>query len=199
MAIESNTDFEDDQAHLLSHAKYYAPKVLNPVDHRRLVLNLPMYATQAGIPEHFIYHSSLDVLNKKELKYLKNWSKHSSNGISGCYYEGDVNCIDKMYAMCGVLTRNFKEAKFLTLQDLIAMIKAGNEPKSRLICIPNFAMSKEQGGNVPTWELANVFSWLLNHHTHGRQAVLYFEDISLVEKQYGGMLRTHIENHFINL
>lgn len=190
---------EDRLAHLLSYQKYYDTNILNYQDHWRIVQNIAMYAEQAGVPEYFIYHSALDVLGKKEQKYLADFTKLTDIGISGGYYEGwgsNTNCIDKMYSMIGVMLRNYKDAKFITLQDLIFAIKNNNEPKSRLVCIPNFALSKEEGGNVASWELSHVLSWILNHHSRGKQVVIYVEELDFIDQQYGGVLRTHIDNHF---
>lgn len=188
---------EDKIEHLKKYKKYYSTGILTYKNHWRIVQNISMYAEQAGIPEYFIYHSCKDILHDAELQYLADFNGISDKGISGGYYEsGADSYIDRMYSMVGLMLRNYKDAKFITLQDLIFAIKANDAPKSRLVCIPNFALAKDEGGNVATWELANVLSWILNHHSRGRQVVIYAQDLDFIDQQYGGVLRGHIDNHF---
>ena len=114
---ESEEHSENEVAHMVSFGSYYEPDVLNYEKHWRMVQNISFYAEQAGIPEYFIYHSSLDVLSGEEQEYLTGFNGLTSRGISGAYYEGTEGFIDRMYAMVGLLTRNFIDAKFMTLQE----------------------------------------------------------------------------------
>ena len=202
LKLKKKTEEDDDTpesevAHMKSYGKYYTSKVLNYERHWRMVQNLPFYAEQAGVPEYFIYHSCLDILSDDEQAYIQNFEEHPEENISGGYFLGGDDYIDKMYSMIGVLLRNYISAKFMTLQDLIKAIKAGHPPKDRLVCIPNFALDKSEGGNVPAWELANVLGWMLNQHSHGKQVIIYVEHMQHVSDQYGKVLRNHIENHFV--
>ena len=181
------------------YGEYYATGILNYQKHWRMVSNIGMYAEQSGIPEYFIYHTSEGILLPKDVEYLEKFSSHFINGISGAVIESNHNFMDRMYSMVGVLIRNFIDARFITLQDLIKEIKSGNLPKSKLICIPKFALDKSEGGNVATWEMSNVLSWMLNSHSQGRQVVIYVETLDYINQQYGGVLRTHIDNHFLEL
>lgn len=197
--IEPDDISEDEKYHMQVYGEYYATGILNYQKHWRMVQNIGMYAEQSGIPEYFIYHTSEGILESKDVEYLEKFSNHFINGISGAVIESNHNFIDRMYSMVGVLIRNFIDARFITLQDLIKEIKSGNSPKSKLICIPNFALDKSEGGNVATWEMSNVLSWMLNSHSQGRQVVIYVETLDYINQQYGGVLRTHIDNHFLEL
>lgn len=198
--IEPDDLSEDEVHHMSVYGDYYQTKILNYKKHWRMVQNIGMYAEQAGIPEYFIYNTSEGILLPKDIDYLEKFGVHAEKGISGAVIPThDTNFIDRMYSMVGVLTRNFIEARFITLQDLIKEIKAGNPPKSKLICIPNFALDKSEGGNVATWEMSNVLSWVLNSHSQGRQLVVYVESYDYIRQQYGGVLWTHIDNHFLEL
>lgn len=197
--IEPDDLSEDEKHHMQVYGEYYATGILNYQKHWRMVSNIEMYAEQSGIPEYFIYHTSEGILLPQDVKYLEEFSSQFIKGISGAVFEGKENFIDRMYSMVGVLIRNFVDARFITLQDLIKEIKSGNSPKSKLICIPNFALDKSEGGNVATWEMSNVLSWMLNSHSQGRQVVIYVETLDYINQQYGGVLRTHIDNHFLEL
>ena len=197
--IEPDDISEDEKYHMQVYGEYYATGILNYQKHWRMVSNIGMYAEQSGIPEYFIYHTSEGILLPKDVEYLEKFSSHFINGISGAVIESNHNFMDRMYSMVGVLIRNFIDARFITLQDLIKEIKSGNSPKSKLICIPNFALDKSEGGNVATWEMSNVLSWMLNSHSQGRQVVIYVETLDYINQQYGGVLRTHIDNHFLEL
>jgi len=197
--VEPDDLSEDEVHHLSVYGEYYAAGILKYQKHWRMVQNIGMYAEQAGIPEYFIYNTSEGVLLETDVAYLEEFSSQFSKGISGAVIEGKENFLDRMYSMVGVLIRNFIDARFITLQDLIKEIKAGNPPKSKLICIPNFALDKSEGGNVATWEMSNVLSWMLNSHSQGRQVVVYVETLDYINQQYGGVLRTHIDNHFLEL
>lgn len=197
--IEGDDLSEDEKHHMKTYAEYYQTGILNYQKHWRMVQNIEMYAEQAGIPEYFIYNTSEGILLSKDVAYLEDFGRQFIKGISGAVIESNHNFIDRMYSMIGVLTRNFIDSRFITLQDLIKEIKAGNPPKSKLICIPNFALDKSEGGNVATWEMSNVLSWVLNSHSQGRQIVIYVETLDYINQQYGGVLRTHIDNHFLEL
>jgi hypothetical protein len=187
----------DELAHMKSFAPYYEPDVLKYEKHWRMVQNISFYAEQAGIPEYFIYNSSLDILSDAEIEYLTGFKGLPSQGVSGAVYEGSEGFIDKMYSMVGLLTRRFIDAKFITLQDLVSAITKGNPPKSKLICIPNFVLNKDQGGNVAPWEMAKVLGWILDTHSHGKQVIIYVDDLGLIKQQYGTVLWNHVDNHFI--
>ena len=197
--VEPDDISEDEKHHMQVYGECYATGILNYQKHWRMVSNIEMYAEQSGIPEYFIYHTSEGILLPKDVEYLEKFSSHFINGISGAVIESNHNFMDRMYSMVGVLIRNFIDARFITLQDLIKEIKSGNSPKSKLICIPNFALDKSEGGNVATWEMSNVLSWMLNSHSQGRQVVIYVETLDYINQQYGGVLRTHIDNHFLEL
>ncbi len=190
---------EDEVAHVALYSKYYEPGVLTYEKHRRLVMNIGMYAEAAGIPEFYIYNSAKQILNEDALDYLTGWGLNSERAVGGAWFSGINNCTDSMYAMVGVMLRNFKDAKYITIQDLIAGVKSGKPPESRLVCIPNFALDKAQGGDVASWELAHVVGWMLSAHGAGQQVVAYCQTPELVNSIYGGVLDRHFDNHFIRL
>lgn len=188
---------ENEVAHMVSFGSYYEPDILSYEKHWRMVQNISFYAENAGIPEYFIYNSAIDILSPNEKAYLSGFNAQNGEGVSGAYYEGSGDFIDKMYSMIGLLTRNFIDAKFLTLQDLIKALASGKPPKNKLVCIPNFALDKDQGGNVAPWELAKVLGWVLDAHSQGRQVIIYVDDLNYINQQFGSVLRNHIDNHFI--
>lgn len=203
MALKLNTpepvdEFsEDEELHIEKFASYYEPGVLSYETHWRLVENIKLYAEQAGIPEYFIFHSALDILGPDELKYLQDWKSLRAGGVHGGYYLGtDINYLERMYAMVGVMVRSYKQARFLTLQDLIALLNKDAAPSGKLICIPNFALDKDQGGNVASWELAKVLGWMLDCQSRGQQVVVYVESLHYIVQQYGGILEQLFDNHF---
>lgn len=186
-------------AHVKEFFKYYEPEVLSYDKHWRMVQNIAFYAEQANIPEHFIYNSALEILNDKEQTYVRDFSKQQDLGVSGILYADSKNYIDRMYAMCGVLIRNYRSCRYITVQQLIESIKDGHSPKEDLVCIPNFALPKDEGGNVASWELAHVLGWVLDARGRGQQAALFVEDKTDISRQYGNVILQHINNHFIEL
>lgn len=191
---EVSLDVKD---HIAKYRKYYKPGVLQYESHNRFVMNIGFYADMAGVPEHFLYHPAKTILHKKDLDYLTKWFKLGANLISGGVYTGvDPNIMDRMYAIIGVLLRNNVDARFITAQDLLSELKSGGEVNNTMVCVPNFCLPKNAGGNIAPWESATILGWVLSRHGNGKQTLLYSESYDLIESQYGMTLKNHIDNNF---
>lgn len=193
-------DPQDKDLHMKTYGKYYEPGVLDYDTHWRLVLNLSGYAAQANIPEYYVYHPAKDVLIDSDLEYLEQWTKLPDYGVYGGVMtskSGDAS--DRMAAFVGVMLRNFVDARYITVQDIVATLKRGDTIDSKLVCIPNFALPKNDGGDYAHWEASAVSGWLMNRHSHGYQTVIYASSESRIAEVYGSTLGKIVSKHYVAL
>lgn len=192
--VESSPEVK---THIAKYRKYYQPGVLQYENHNRFVMNIGFYADMAGVPVHFLYHPAGDILEDTDLSYLKKWRGLDEAQVSGGIFYGlDSDIMDRMYAMIGVLLRNNIDAKFITVQELLSEMKDGRDVDNTLVCIPNFCLPKDTGGNIASWESATILGWVLGRHGNGKQTLLYAESYDLIQAQYGSTLKNHIDNNF---
>ena len=186
--------------HMMKYEHHYAGGVLSYEDHKGLVQNIDYLSERAGVPVQFITTSSKGIFSDKEKEFLKDWPSHRDNGISGAYYEGaETKALDSMFALCGVMLRNHIDAKVVFMHELIASLKSDSPVQSRFVCIPNFILPKKGGGDIATWEFAQIMGWLLSRHGAGKMTILYINSWKLLEDQYGKTLTRHIEDHYRDL
>lgn len=198
--VKVSEESEDKKQHFLQYRKYYEPGVLQYEFHERFVLNIEFYADMAGVPVHFLYHSAESIFSEKDTKYVAGWQDLDTSQISGgIYYGADPNIMDRMYAMVGLMLRNYIDAKFITAQNLLIELKEGREVENTMVCIPNFCLPKSSGGNIAPWESATILGWVLSRHGNGKQTLLYTDKYNLIEKQYGMTLKHHINKNFMKL
>ena len=189
---------EDKEQHLQRYAHYYEGGVIDYDTHFRLVPNIEVYAKQAGIPEHYVYHTSIGILEGKEVKYAKTWNELPSKHVFGGYYtQKSEGYMERIYSIIGLSLRNYIDARIITLQDLITALKNGESIDNTLVCIPNLSVHKNSGGDVPSWQLSIVVGWLLGRINGKKQTIIYFEDTNTLKQQYGSLVETHIYNHFV--
>lgn len=182
--------------HMEMYGHYYEPGVLSVEAHWQLVPQIKMLAEQAGIPEYYIYHTAQKILIAEEIDYVANWRSLPAKAFAGAVFlKSDENYIEKMHCIVGLMLRNYMDARYITLQDLVERLKLHEPITSRLFCIPNFAMA--EGSEIARWERSDVISFLLNCHANGVQVIVGADNKLQIEKQYGSVIATHVSNHFL--
>lgn len=180
--------------------KAYASHVLDPEVHGRLVADIENVARAANIPMHLIWTSAKEYCNASELEYLRKLPQHASDGVFGYLYSGKVSGAAvhmRMMAMAGVCVRNFINAKVMTVQEVVTALKKESMPSPSVLLIPNFFISKEQGGSLPAWQVSGLLGMLMNRQSEELQTVIYVEDLQAMAIQYGDVFAQHFKGNFV--
>lgn len=183
--------------------KAYATAVLNPEVHGRLVNDIENVAHRAGIPITMVWTSATEYCDEPELDYTRHLTQHALEGRYGLLYTGKkfgkgVTPISmRMMALAGACVRNYIDARVMTVQDVLALVKKDVPLTCTVLLIPNFFLSKEQGGNIPSWQVSGLLSLLLNRMAAGLQTYVYIDDLSDMAAQYGEVFREHFATYFV--
>lgn len=180
--------------------KAYASHLLVPEVHGRLVQDIENVAKAAGIPVKMVWTSAATYCTEDELDYTRTLPQHAAAGAYGYYYTGTKHAQPvhmRMMALAGACVRNFINAKVMTLQDVLTCIRKDAMPKPTVLFIPNFFISKEQGGTVPAWQVSGLLGLLLNRQAEDLQTYLYVEDMDDMAAQYGEAFRDHLTTYFV--
>ncbi len=177
----------------------YESGVLDPSVHGRLVANLEGYARRANIMEPMILHkmSQFDC-SKEEIQYVKTLRSAAQKGLYGLVYHGKETkpVMTRMMAVAGACLRNFLDAKVMTIQELLADIKAGEPPDATALLVPNFFIERAEGGRIADWHIAELLGVLYARMARGQQTFLYVSDFDALRKTYGDPIASHLQTHF---
>ncbi|HEY0821449.1 MAG TPA: hypothetical protein VGD46_21920, partial [Rhizobacter sp.] len=183
---------------LQTHA--YDTKVLVKEVHDRLVHDIENVARMAGIPVPMIWTSATQYCNEDEIDYTRRLHLHAAEGTFGYLYvgkqHGEHPVSMRMMALAGACVRNFINARVMTVQDLLAAVRKDNVPSPTVLLIPNFFVSTEHGGNLPSWQASGLMSVLLNRMAAGQQTYVYVDDLDAMKAQYGDMVYQHLAAYF---
>lgn len=176
--------------------------VLDPQYHSRLIADMENTCRKAGIPVAMLLQSCNDICSEQEVTFTRDLSTHASEGVYGLLYtgapkSGHTPVHVRMMALAAACVRNYINAQVMTVQDVLAQIKKGTVPSPTVLMIPNFFISKEQGGSIPAWQSSELLSLLMNRQALDQQTYLYVEDIDLMAVQYGEIFKQHLSAHFV--
>ncbi len=180
--------------------KAFDSGVLDPSVHGRLLQNLDHFAQKANIQKHMITMKMSEFnCTKQEINYVKTIKRKSADGIYGLVYTGKEDgssVITRMMAIAGACLRNFVDAKVMTIQELLSELKEGTPPEVSVLLVPNFFISRAEGGKIADWHIAELLGLLYSRMATGKQTLLYVSDFEALRKAYGDPMATHLEQHF---
>ena len=177
----------------------YATGVLKPEIHSRLVANLSAYVQRANIQVPYVLDKmSKFGCNADEIAYVRTISRAADEGRFGLVYHGKETqpVMPRMMAVAGACLRNFRDAKVMTVQALLADLKTGEIPEARVLLVPNFFIERVEGGRLAEWLIADLLGMLYGRLSRGQQTFLYISNFDALRKTYGIPLAAHIQAHF---
>lgn len=177
----------------------YATKVLDPKVHDRLVANLEAYAADAGIHPRFIWTSAKGVLTDEESAWAKAVRQHMATGSSFglCYFGGD-SVLERMSFMAGWMTRNFIRARVSVVSQILEGLQEGDGDLQTISCllIPNFHVSKAEGGILSTRQVAQLYDLLTARASTGVQTVVRASSPKALADDYGAAMSRLIVDQY---
>jgi len=182
------------------YADPYATGVLQQAHHERLVANLEGYARDAGIQPFWIWTALAKTVSEAEIEYVRDFRKHKIDGlVQGLVYfrlTSKAEPEKHMSALAGALVRNFIRARVMTLGNVLDRISKGGDIEATCLLIPNFHLSKDEGGSIAAWQVQYIYDLLVQRAQEGLQTVIYTSDLSLLRKDYGLAISRLIENNY---
>ena len=176
----------------------FETKVLDPEVHGRFVQNLDKYLKQAGVPKRYVWTPAAESCGAEEIAWLKRFRMHAQEGTAGLCFVGDPPgdpVPDRMMLMTGVLLRNFIDARFQTVAEVLQTLRDGEAPKGTCLLIPDFFMGSD-GSKLASWQLGQLYGLLVGRHAAEKQTVLYVSSLKDLETSGGKALVKHIRSNF---
>lgn len=176
----------------------YASGVLDPKVHGKLVAGIDRWAALAGIPKRMIWTRATGVCSAEEIAWVRDFKLHQANGRAGLCYVGDFDppVEDRMMLIAGGLLRNYIDARFAPLQDVLQELQDGTRPASTALLLPNFFLGAKEGGKLPQWRISELQGLLLSRLSQSKLTLLYVSDMKGLELEYGKPIARHIQAHY---
>jgi hypothetical protein len=187
------------------YANAFKSGVLKEEVHGRLVQNLDAYARDAGIQPRWVWTPLAATCGQVEVNYVRQYPTHRAEGlVSGLLYLRDAsaefpNVDERMSAIAGAFTRNFIRARVMTLSMVLDHISDGEPVGATILLIPNFCLSKVEGGDLPAWKAATVYDLLLKRRAENLHTILYASSMGDVIKFYGTACSHMLDSHFLKV
>jgi len=169
--------------------------VLSKEFHERLLADLTRITKRAGIPPEFVWSRLSEYCSSEEIEWVKAMKRTPA---SGGVFTGtmDVPVTDKMMAITGLCLRNFTDARYMTLQQVISALKAGTMDAPTVLLIPNFCIGKAGVDDIPQWEVSALLGLLYQRQSLGKKTLIYVGSMTALEKNYGQAFKQHIDSHY---
>lgn len=172
----------------------FAFGVLDKSYHQRLVQGLDRWARLAGVPKKLICTTIKGVCGEGEIAWLQRLDFYRTDGVLGAVYVGefDPSVEERFMAITGFLVRNYRDARYTTLQDVVASLRAGDRPGGRTLLIPNFHVSEAVSSKV----VADLYGYLLSRQANREMTFLAVESWKALERDYGKRITTFIRRNY---
>lgn len=172
-----------------------AGSVLDKQVHERLILDLPHVCEVAGVPPRYVHQSMKTVCHAQEIDWVANYNQNRVEGIGGVVLTGAAS-EDRGMAITGALLRNFIDARFITLNQLIDGVSKGDVPDPSVMVIPNlFVVTPGKG--LTSWQIQSLYDVLLARYTASKPTVVYVQSMNGLADAYGKLIHDHLQNHFV--
>lgn len=169
--------------------------ILDREYHARLLADLERFAAKAGIPPEFVWSRMSQYCTQEEVAWVKRMRMGKDHGL--CLV-GDfqVPIEDQMMAIAGACLRNFIDARVMPVQEVLSHLKSDSMPYPTVLLIPNFCLSKGDGGDIAQWQSSSLLGMLYSRLAKNLKTVLYIASESALEKNYGEAFVKHITAHY---
>ena len=179
----------------------YKSGVLQKAHHERLVANIDGFARDAGIQPFWIWTPLAETVSAAEIDYVREFRRHRVEGkVQGLAYFRVTTKAEPerhMAALAGALVRNFVRARVMTLGKVLDAMAKHEEVEATCLLIPNFHLSKNEGGNIASWQVQHLHDLLVQRGQSGLQTVVYVSDFDSLRHDYGFALSRLIETNYI--
>jgi hypothetical protein len=173
--------------------------LLNDDVHGPLLKNIAEYCSMAGIPERLIYQSASNFLTDKQYQTFSQIKTFPERGLAGVVLYGNLQkpVEDIMGIITAVCLRNYIDARLMTVKKILDILKQSTEFSPSVILIPNFFISKLQGGHQADWDISTLLGFLMDRYNSGKITIVYVSSLINLRQEYGVAFYDHLTNHYI--
>ena len=104
-----------------------------------------------------------------------------------------------MAAIAGALVRNFIRARVMTLGAVLDLLAAREPVVATALLIPNFYLSKDEGGGIAKWQTQALHDLLIEREQTSLQTIIYATSLADMGKDYGTAFSRLVDNHFLKV
>jgi hypothetical protein len=165
----------------------YTPGVLNPETHGRLVAEIENISRQTHVPKKYIANSLTKWLSPDEVTIVRSMPSWSDTGLRGLVYSGSFSAHDRLLAICGCMIRNFTDARFLTVHQLIDGVKADDHLRNvSVIAVPDLYVSLQNGkSGLSPWQVSDLYDILQTRVSSDLVTLGYIDNMQRLKSDYG--------------
>ena len=174
----------------------FESKILDKEFHGRLLADLERLSRKAGIPAHYVWSRLAEFCTEDEIAWVRKMRSDEDHGLIITSSSPTIPVECKMMAMTGAFLRNYINARMLSVQEVLAMVKASGGVQPTVALVPNFSMSKSDSASVAPWESASLLSWLYSRLVDGQKTVLFVGSMKTLEEVYGEAMLKHLKTHY---
>lgn len=156
--------------------------------HARLYANIEQFAQVAGVPPDMIVHPLTDFCSEPVVDWVRTIKTTSDDGLA---LVNQPKVEDQCAAIVGSLVRNFLDARFRTVGELLKYTGRDQNPDLHCtaLAIPDFG---DAVAALKAAELSSVFSLLLARFGEGKKTIVAISDMAALPPRFVA----HIEGHF---
>lgn len=170
---------------------------LTPSVHGRLVAEIKHISRQTNVPAKFIATPLANWLSPAEIDIVKSMPSWPNSGLLGMAYTGPVSCHQRLLAICGCMLRNFTDARYLTVQQLIEACK--NDSLLRdvsVLALPDLYVSLQNGkSGMAPWQVSDLYEILQTRVSNGLVTLGYIDNPQRLKSDYGEAFYALIANY----
>lgn len=177
---------------------------LDPEKYARLLANAEAICQQAGIPRWRLETSATGILSDQEIEWLKNYRVHAKQGrgyVLVGTHEG-YSPETRFSALTAAFLRNYIDARVSTINMVLAALEGTADPdilECTVLCLPNFSVKQNGGKQMPAWKLQSIHDYLLLRHSQSKPTVLYVEDWTMMQTEFGVSIARHLHENFLRI
>jgi hypothetical protein len=186
---------------IAAHLDPYKTKVLVKEHHDRLVADLDSYSKDAGIQPYWVWTPLADTCGPEEIDYVRKFNLLRAEGeVQGLCLVRKTSKADpekRMAALAGAFVRNFVRARVMSLGTVLDAVVKGDPPDATVLLIPNFFLSKDEGGTLSSWQVTSLYDLLVRRGQAGLHTVIFASGLNALGKDYGMAFNRLVEAHFV--
>lgn len=173
----------------------FSSGILDKNYHAGLLADLDRLSAKAGIPPFFVWSRLSDYCSAKDIEWVRRMREVSDHGLIFSGTNFSIPVADKMMAIAGACLRNHINARVMTVQDVVAYLKADKAITASVVLVPNFSMAKGEAG-IAHWQAASLLGWLYSRLVGDMKTILYVGSFPVLEEAYGEAMARHLKAHY---
>jgi hypothetical protein len=136
----------------------------------------------------------------EEVDWVKHNQKYMMQGVPGLLLCGVPQPETHVQAIAAAFLRNYKDARVMSLHQVLSLLDKGNMPMPTVLLIPNLYLSMpttSTNKSLPAWKVLSLHDYLLQRDVKGKATVAYVDSLEGVKAEYGDHFHSFLEKYKI--